>query len=79
MGGDDGQRGRSVVDLVGAQMLRRVAFRPGDQVAALARDLGRDYRRVHDDVALLIGAGLIGRTAEGPHADYDSIQTTIAM
>ena len=34
-------------------------------VRALARDLGRDVRRVHDDVTVLLEAGLIERTSDG--------------
>lgn len=34
-------------------------------VRALARDLGRDVRRVHDDVTALLEVGLIEKTADG--------------
>jgi len=61
------------------ELLRHLHRHPAVSIAALARDLDRDYRRVHEDVDLLSRAGLIDRTAEGLHADYDSIQTTIAM
>jgi predicted transcriptional regulator len=45
----------------------------------LARDLGRDVKRVHEDVAVLLDWGLIERTAAGRlavpfdriHADFD--------
>lgn len=61
------------------ELLRHLHRRPAVSIAALAHDLGRDYRRVHDDVKMLTNAGLVDRTPEGLHADYDSIQTTIAM
>lgn len=61
------------------ELLRHLHRNPAVSIAALARDLGRDYRRVHDDVEILTNAGLIDRTPDGLHADYDSIQTTIAM
>ncbi len=34
---------------------------PAPSIRALAGTLGRDYRRVHDDVTALAAAGLIGR------------------
>ena len=45
----------------------------------LARTLGRDVKRVHEDVAILLDWGLIERTGEGKlivpygviHADFD--------
>jgi predicted transcriptional regulator len=46
-------------------------------VLALARALGRDYKRVHEDVEALVAAGLLDRSEAGLRADYDAIQ--IAM
>jgi hypothetical protein len=46
-------------------------------VLALARALGRDYKRVHEDVEALVAAGLLDRNDAGLRADYDAIQ--IAM
>lgn len=34
-------------------------------VRALARELGRDVKRVHEDATALVGHGLVERTAEG--------------
>jgi hypothetical protein len=39
--------------------------------------LGRDYKRVHEDVEALVAAGLLDRNDAGLRADYDAIQ--IAM
>jgi predicted transcriptional regulator len=43
--------------------------------------LGRDYRRVHEDVAALVEAGLLDRDESGLHADYEAvkIQTRVAL
>lgn len=48
-------------------------------VAALARSLGRDYKRVHADVEALVAAGLVERSETGLTADYDEIRTRIAL
>jgi len=60
-------------------ILRHLHARPAPSVRALARALGRDYRRVHADVAALESVGLVERDAEGLHADYDEIRTVIAI
>lgn len=61
------------------ELLRHLHGRPAASIAALARDLGRDYRRVHDDVEALVEAGLIDRGADGLRAEYEAIQADIAM
>jgi predicted transcriptional regulator len=48
-------------------------------VRALAKALQRDYSNVHADVKALAGAGLLEATASGVHADYDGIETRIAI
>jgi predicted transcriptional regulator len=48
-------------------------------VRALAKALGRDYSNVHADVQALSAAGLLDSTEDGLHADYDAIETTIAI
>jgi predicted transcriptional regulator len=48
-------------------------------VAALARSLGRDYKRVHADVEALATAGLIERDREGLRAEYEEIRTVVAL
>jgi len=63
------------------QLLRQLHGRPSASVAALARQIGRDYKRVHEDVEALSAAGLIERGQSGATlvAPYDAIQTTIAL
>jgi predicted transcriptional regulator len=48
-------------------------------VRALANALGRDYSNVHADVKALAGAGLLETTPHGVRADYDAIETRIAL
>ncbi|CAN7203306.1 hypothetical protein LJR255_000586 [Pararhizobium sp. LjRoot255] len=61
------------------ELLRHLRHHPQVSIAALARSLGRDYRRVHEDVEILTKAGLIEHNAAGLHADYDEIRTIIAL
>jgi predicted transcriptional regulator len=48
-------------------------------VRALAKALSRDYSNVHADVKALAGAGLLEATSRGVRADYDAIETKIAI
>ncbi len=48
-------------------------------VRALAKALQRDYRNVHADVQALMAAGLLNVSDSGVHADYDVIETKIAI
>jgi predicted transcriptional regulator len=48
-------------------------------VRALAKALGRDYSNVHADVQALTGAGLLESSPKGVRADYDAIETRIAI
>lgn len=43
------------------ELLRRLRERPAESIRALARDLGRDDKRVHEDVTALEAVGLIER------------------
>jgi predicted transcriptional regulator len=47
-------------------------------VRALAKALRRDYSNVHADVQALTAAGLLD-TADGVRAEYDEIETRIAI
>ena len=62
-------------------LLRHVHREPPRSIRALAMALGRDYRRVHDDVEALTAAGLLERGPDGLRAEYDTlrIETTIAL
>jgi predicted transcriptional regulator len=48
-------------------------------VHALAKALGRDDSHVHADVQALTTAGLLEATDGGVRADYDAIETKIAI
>ncbi|MET0545929.1 MAG: hypothetical protein ABWZ40_06435 [Caulobacterales bacterium] len=48
-------------------------------VRALATALGRDYSNVHADVQALTAAGLLDAANGGIQADYDAIETKIAI
>ena len=48
-------------------------------VRALAKALGRDYSNVHSDVHALAAAGLLDTADGGVQADYDVIETKIAI
>ncbi len=61
------------------ELLRHLHRSPQKSIAALARSLGRDYRRVHEDVDILSRAGLIEQDELGLHAGYDEIRTVIAL
>ena len=61
------------------EVLRHLHRQPERTIASLARALGRDYKRVHEDVDVLVGAGLVDRDTTGLRADYDEIRTSIAL
>jgi len=48
-------------------------------VRALAKALKRDYSNVHADVQALAGVGLLENSRKGVRADYDIIETQIAI
>jgi predicted transcriptional regulator len=60
-------------------LVRHLHRSPEASVAALARSLGRDYKRVHEDVEALVAAGLVERSEAGLTAEYSEIQTRIAL
>ena len=61
--------------------LRHVHRHAARSIRALALALGRDYRRVHEDVAAMAAAGLLDRDETGLHADYETVrmETRIAL
>lgn len=61
------------------ELLKRVHQSPVQTIAELAKTLGRDYKRVHDDVSALAHAGLIVRDQDGIRAPYDSVQATVSL
>ena len=60
-------------------LLRHVHQHPAGSVAALAKTLGRDYKRVHADVKALVHAGLLVRDEQGISAPYDSVQAIVSL
>jgi predicted transcriptional regulator len=61
------------------ELLRYVRRHNVTSVRALAKALGRDYSNVHADVQALTAAGLLDATDSGVRADYDAIETKIAI
>ncbi len=60
-------------------LLRYVRRHQVASVRALAKALGRDYSNVHADVQALTAAGLLDAVDGGLRADYDAIETKIAI
>ena len=61
------------------ELLRYVRRHKVTSIRALAKALGRDYSNVHADVQALAAAGLLDATDSGVRADYDAIETKIAI
>jgi predicted transcriptional regulator len=61
------------------ELLRHLHAHPAVSIRALARDLGRDYKRVHEDIAALAAVGLVERDGDLWRADYDEIHTSITL
>lgn len=61
------------------ELLRYVRRHEVASVRALAKALARDYPSVHADVEALTAAGLLDATEGGLRADYDAIETKIAI
>jgi predicted transcriptional regulator len=61
------------------ELLRHLRRHPAESVAALARALRRDYKRVHEDVETLAASGLLARDELGLRTEYDQIRTSIAV
>lgn len=59
------------------EFLRHLHRSPANSIRALAQRLGRDYRRVHEDVEALEAAGLLDRDEAGLRADYDAFEASI--
>jgi predicted transcriptional regulator len=61
------------------ELLRHVHRHPPRSVRALSIALGRDYRRVPEDVEALVNAGLLDRDGTAPRADYDTVRTETSI
>jgi predicted transcriptional regulator len=60
-------------------LLRQIHRRPVSTVAELAKNLGRDYKRVHEDVTSLVNAGLLERDKDGIRTPYDKVQAIVSL
>jgi predicted transcriptional regulator len=67
--------------LTGARyrMLRHLHAHPEPSVSALARALGRQYRRVHADVTALEQAGLLTRSEGAVRTTTDTLTADIRL
>ena len=61
------------------RLLRHLHGHPEPSVSALARSLGRQFRRVHGDVVALEVAGLVDRSGGGVRATADRIWAEIVL
>jgi predicted transcriptional regulator len=62
------------------ELLHHLRRHPSASIAALARELGRDYKRVHEDVEHLSELGLIERGEDGGvRVEVDEIRASIAL
>src|ERR1700723_525633 len=61
------------------ELLRYVRQNKAGSIRALAKALGRDYSNVHSDVQALVAAGLLDASSGQLRADYDTIETRIAI
>jgi predicted transcriptional regulator len=61
------------------ELLRYVHRHNVTSIRSLAKALQRDYSNVHADVQALAGAGLLDNSGKGVRADYDAIETRIAI
>lgn len=60
-------------------LLRDVRQHPASNIAVLSKRIGRDYKRVHEDVSALVHAGLLVRDEHGISAPYDSVRTEVSL
>jgi predicted transcriptional regulator len=61
------------------ELVRFVRRRPNLSIAALARELGRDYKRVHRDVRALEMAGLLEEDDTGLHAPFAGVDAQLSF
>ncbi len=61
------------------ELLRHIHRHPAKNIRALSITLGRNYRRVHEDVAALEAAGLLDRDKDGLRAEYDALDVSMKV
>ncbi len=60
-------------------LLRHVRKHGADNVRALAKALGRDYKNVHQDVTTLQSVGLLVRDGRKLAAPWDELQANVSL
>jgi predicted transcriptional regulator len=61
------------------ELVRFVRQHPDLSIAAVARELGRDYKRVHGDVRALEAAGLLEAGADGLRAPFAGVEAHLSF
>lgn len=61
------------------ELLRYVHQHKAESVRELAQALGRDYKNVHTDVAVLESAGLLVRDGRTLTAPWDEVQANVSL
>ncbi|OJU90540.1 MAG: hypothetical protein BGO13_13645 [Burkholderiales bacterium 66-5] len=61
------------------ELLRHVHRQAAANVRELAQALGRDYKNVHGDVAILEAAGLLVREGGKLTAPWEQVQATVSL
>ena len=61
------------------KLLRPVHRQPARSVKALADQLGRDYKRVYEDVEMLTASGLLSREDGSITAPFDAISAEVRL
>jgi len=61
------------------ELIMHLHEHPTRSIRGLARDLGRDYKRVHEDLHALLSVGLVDHDGELWQAQYDEIATAIRV
>lgn len=69
----------SVLTAKRVELLRYVRHHPASNVRRLADELGRDYKRVHEDVEALTAAGFLTRDGRTVKARVETIQATLVL
>jgi predicted transcriptional regulator len=61
------------------RLLRHLHAHPERSINALALALGRQYRRVHEDVTILERAGLVDRSGGGVRTTADRLSAEVVL
>ncbi len=61
------------------ELLRNIHAQPAKSISNIAKALGRDYKRVYEDVSALEHAGLLIRDGTLITAPYDIVQANVSL